>query len=69
MATEQDKIAVYKMLAVFAAGIVAIIVALYLMGGDVTSCIIGFIFAFIGIAILVTAGRMAKKIKKEQNQI
>jgi uncharacterized membrane protein YjjP (DUF1212 family) len=65
MAAEQDKGPVYKMLAVFGAGIVSLINCLYFIGGDVRSAIIGFVFAFIIIALFVTASRMAKKIKKE----
>ena len=65
MATEQDKRAVYKMLAMFGAGIIALIISLYLLGGDVQSAIIGFVFAFIAIGLFVVTSRMAKKIKKE----
>ncbi|RTL53899.1 MAG: hypothetical protein EKK40_04985 [Bradyrhizobiaceae bacterium] len=64
-AQEQDKGPIIRMLAMFGIGVVSLIVSLRLIGGDVRSAILGFIFAFIAIGFFLVATRMAKKIKRE----
>lgn len=65
MASEQQKAELTKMFVVYGAGVVALLIALYLFGGDVLSSAIGFVFAFITIGFFGAASRMAKRIKKE----
>ena len=65
MTPEQKKSAIVKMVAFFFAGLLVEFYAAFLMGDNNTRNVIGFVLAFVGIALMVTASRIAKSIKKE----